>query len=256
MLRFVLQPATPAAQSSSLQSLSLPSTNPVLLHHSDNAKLPLILFHDGSGQVSPYAKLTGHDRDVHGFFDPLFGNSDRPPSSVNEIASVNQLSLATHSPVILGGWSFGGVVAFEAVRILMERGFDVRGLVLIDSPSPIDHQPLPAEVIRKISKGGGKALEDEFVFNAGLLGKYKPRRFDRGLKTVMLKSKETFDSGGLCGVRYDWLERGERRVALVREWEGLVGKVEVFEIPGNHFEAFDAENVSFFSVRIGEGLAN
>ncbi len=39
------------------------------------------------------------------------------------------------------GWSFGGVVGFEAARQLMRRGVPVKGIVLINSPFPVDHVP-------------------------------------------------------------------------------------------------------------------
>ncbi|KAK5653768.1 hypothetical protein OQA88_7925 [Cercophora sp. LCS_1] len=249
MLSSVLQPVwespSPAEPANPLPVSHHIVANPVLLH-SGKPGLPLVLFHDGSGQAAPYTKLSGHERDVYAFFDPFFGGDHGPITSVNDMALryADNLSKDLNSPLILGGWSFGGVLAFEAAHILIGRGFDVKGLVLIDSPGPANHKPLPAEVVRKIAKGGGKALEDEFLFSAGLLGKYKPRSFGRAVKTVMLKSKEVFDTEGLCGVRYDWLEREEKRVEFISQWEGLVGgRVKVLEIPGNHFEAFNKENV-------------
>lgn len=124
----------------------------------------------------------------------------------------------------------------------------MRGLVLIDSPSPINHEPLPAPIISSITRSTGRsestnALEEEFLFNASLLGRYKPERLSlttgRTLKTVMLQSKDTLDTEALCGVRYDWLSRQDVRDAAIAEWESLVGgPVQVVPIAGNHFEPF------------------
>jgi thioesterase domain-containing protein len=148
------------------------------------------------------------------------------------------------------------VVAFEAAQQLMAGGFDVKGLVLIDSPSPINHEPLPAEVIASITKPRGQprssandaALEAEFLSNASLLGIYKPKYLSKengkALKTVMLRSRDVFDTESLCGVRYDWLNRQDTREDAIAAWEELVGgHVEVLPIPGNHFEPFSKENV-------------
>lgn len=149
-------------------------------------------------------------------------------------------------------------MAFEAARQLMAKGFKVKGLILIDSPSPIDHEPLPAVVVANIIKPSGQshasgnsaALEEEFMSNASLLGTYKPEFFHKAngerLKTVMLRSQDVFDTESLCGVRYDWLSRQDTRTAAIVAWEELVGgHVEVLPIPGNHFEAFSKENVGW-----------
>lgn len=148
-------------------------------------------------------------------------------------------------------------MAFEVAQQLMANGFEVKGLILIDAPSPVDHKPLPAAVIASIIKPNGQshasgnsaALEGEFLSNASLLGTYKPEFFSKAngkrLKTVMLRSQDVFDTENLCGVRYDWLSRQDTRAAAIVAWEELVGgHVKVLPIPGNHFEAFSKENVS------------
>ena len=153
-------------------------------------------------------------------------------------------------------------MAFEAAQQLIANGFEVKGLILIDSPNPIDHEPLPSEVIANISKPSSQthasnndaALREEFQFNASLLGRYKAVSLSKTnrlrLKTVMLRSQDVFDTKSLCGVRYDWLSDQDARAAAIVAWEGLVGgHVEVLTIPGNHFEAFSQKNVSSLSFR-------
>ncbi|KAF4332180.1 polyketide synthase [Fusarium beomiforme] len=234
---------------------------PVTLHLSDGMRTPLCLFHDGSGQVNMYKRLRGYDRTCYAFFDPHFGISGDKRvfySSVTEMAEhyvsmIISNGAAQPFPLILGaylpGWSFGGIVAFEAAQLLTNRGFEVKGLVMIDSPCPVDHDPLPAEVIASISSSNSQkrsvssALEEEFMSNAVLLGIYKPVSFPqatgRGLKTVMLMSQDLFDTEALCGVRYDWLSKRDTRYTAIGSWEELVGgHVEVLPIPGNHFQPF------------------
>lgn len=254
------------------------SNIPVILHISPSRRVPLCLFHDGSGQVDMYACLSGHDRTTYAFIDPYFGNDRRIHRSISEMAKQyveSLLSNTNQSSFILGGkcpvrnivvearlinqgWSFGGVVAFEAARQLVARGFEVKGLILIDSPNPIDHEPLPASIISKIIQPSHRplgpprkyaALEKEFSYNASLLGIYKPKPFysvsGRRIKTVMLRSQDVFDSEALCGVRYDWLSRQDTRTAAISAWRELVGgHVHVISIPGNHFEPFSERNVS------------
>lgn len=151
------------------------------------------------------------------------------------------------------------MVAFEAAQQLAARGVEVQGLILIDAPRPVDHEPLPPAIIAAISRPNGQsghfaagsrvALEEEYLSNASLLGSYKPKSHHKAtgkrLKAVMLRSQEVQDTEALWGVRYDWLSRQDARSAAVLAWEALVGgPVKVLPIPGNHFEPFLQDNVS------------
>lgn len=143
--------------------------------------------------------------------------------------------------------------------------------MLIDSPSPVDHEPLPASIIATIVKQSGQpehaasgrsvALEEEFISNASLLGTYKPESFPkatgRRLKTVMLQSQDVVDTEALWGVRYDWLSRQDTRAAAIDAWEELVGgHLEVLPIPGNHFEPFLKDMVGVFAVLLVNRLSS
>lgn len=79
--------------------------NPVALHVSHENAAPLCMFHDGSGQVSMYARLGAHDRNVSAFFDPHFGSDRRPHSSIKEMAKyyVSLLPTTQLSSLIVGG---------------------------------------------------------------------------------------------------------------------------------------------------------
>jgi hypothetical protein len=140
----------------------------------------------------------------------------------------------------------------------MANGFEVEGLVLIDSPSPINHEPLPKEVIASVTRHSGRmgassestAMEEEFLYNASILGAYEATPFPASrfskLRTVMLRSQDVMDTESLCGVSYEWLSNQDARSAAIVAWEGLVGNhIEVLSIPGNHFEPFSRTNVSF-----------
>ncbi|KAL8893769.1 MAG: hypothetical protein Q9192_004942, partial [Flavoplaca navasiana] len=198
---------------------------PSLLSSATNEEAtPLFCFHDGSGQGSLYGHILDIDRALYAFSDPDFATTNLRPQSVGEMAEryAATFSKVETPAVVLGGWSFGGVVAFEVAQILQRRGFNVRGLVLIDSPYPKNHDPLPEEIVKfvlgpKSSKNGAiknhgndtgtnSHLLTEFKANAALLGQYSPPPARCDIKTVILRSRETFHSSGLCGVKYEWLE--------------------------------------------------
>jgi amino acid adenylation domain-containing protein len=102
---------------------------------------PLFLVHPIGGEVLSYVHLARHlaaDRPVYGLQVPDSDGRERPVT-VEEMAagylrSVREVQPA--GPYSLGGWSMGGVVAFEMARQLERAGEIVDPLVLIDSYAP------------------------------------------------------------------------------------------------------------------------
>ena len=173
-------------------------------------------------------------------------------------------SFFTNRPV---GWSFGGVVAYEAVRQLLDAGLPIRGLLLIDSPLPHNHKPLPEAIINyilgKSNTVAASTNDDErpspdpylvrsFKHCAHLLGQYNPHPLSPDqqshLRTVVLRSADDFDAQGLCGVEYGWLERQDVRDEAIEGWRRLVGNLEVLDIEGTHFDVFRADKVSIVHI--------
>jgi thioesterase domain-containing protein len=66
---------------------------------------------------------------------------DLPAMAAQYAAAVE--AAAPHGPYLLGGWSFGGVVAFEMARQMLQRGRPVALVALLDSWAP-GRLPLPA----------------------------------------------------------------------------------------------------------------
>jgi pimeloyl-ACP methyl ester carboxylesterase len=66
---------------------------------------------------------------------------DLPAMAAQYAAAVE--AAAPHGPYLLGGWSFGGVVAFEMARQMRQRGRPVALVALFDSWAP-GAVPLPA----------------------------------------------------------------------------------------------------------------
>ena len=174
------------------------------------------------------------------------------------------IARTTSSPYILGGWSFGGVVAFEAARVLMAGAYDVTGVVLIDSPPPLNHKPLSANIIDAVTKGdrnrGGlvgetirNLVRESFTACAEMLGAFKPEAVtstSRAIpRTFLLRSRDGFhlntsnDSGRAENV---WLQDRTEPRTSIEGWEILTkAKMPYMDIPGNHFQVFDAANVSW-----------
>ena len=213
-----------------------------------------------------YRRIEDLERNVYAFTSPRSSNPDLQHASLPDLTAeyVSSLSsLPRDQPVILAGWSFGGVVAFEAARQLLRAGVSIQGLILIDAPFPVDHAPLPQGLISHLfgrdqpkssvdsdvasSKG---TIIDQFHYHAQLLSDYratplKDEPGGHGIRTVILYSENTLDTEKLCGVPYEWLNSEKVQKEVVQGWKTLVGEaVRTLSIPGNHFEAFDVKNVS------------
>jgi thioesterase domain-containing protein len=152
--------------------------------------------------------------------------------------------------LLLAGWSFGGVVAFEVARQLLDIGRPVKGLLLIDAPYPRNHKPLPNSVIDVIvpqSKSSSRQeITRQFRHCAALLADYDCPPTSRlpNTKVVALKSAQVLDTRSLYGVSYPWLSSQSARDAAIRQWEELLEQeITVLDIQGDHFQAFDPENV-------------
>ncbi|KNZ74310.1 hypothetical protein J132_07362 [Termitomyces sp. J132] len=53
-------------------------------------------------------------------------------------------------PIIVGGWSFGGVAAYEVARHLELLGRITQGILLINAPNPVRHVPLSDSIINTV----------------------------------------------------------------------------------------------------------
>ncbi|MET0645777.1 MAG: amino acid adenylation domain-containing protein [Pyrinomonadaceae bacterium] len=102
----------------------------------------LFLPHAGGGHVMCYAELARHMPAGR-----VIGIQARPPESglvfhtdIEAMAAeyVEAVRAAQPSgPYMLGGWSMGGVIAFEMARRLREQGEEVALLALIDAEAPL-----------------------------------------------------------------------------------------------------------------------
>lgn len=104
---------------------------------------PLWLFHPIGGNVFCYLELTRQadpQRPVLAFQAPGLDAEGEAEVTVEAIARryVAQLrERQPHGPYLLGGWCFGGVIAFEVARQLRDADEEVRGVALIDTRAPI-----------------------------------------------------------------------------------------------------------------------
>jgi len=103
---------------------------------------PLFCVHPGSGNVLCYVDLAqrlGVDQPFYGLRDVTLDNGTVMWTTVEEMATryieaIRQVQ--PYGPYLLGGYSFGAVVAFEMAQQLRRHGDDVDLLAILDAGAP------------------------------------------------------------------------------------------------------------------------
>lgn len=113
-----------------------------LKHRGAAAPVPLVLVHDGGGTTYSYYLLDELGRVMMGITNPRFEAGQPWAGGLCEMAALYVDLVASSvgsGPVILGGWSLGGMLALEMAYMLSEKypAIHVMGLVMIDSMCPV-----------------------------------------------------------------------------------------------------------------------
>ena len=248
-----------------------PATSVLLQGNPKTATQNLFLFPDGSGSATSYVSIPAIDSKnlaVYGLNCPFMKDPTNYTCGIEGVSKLYLEEVMRRQPVgpyILGGWSAGGVVAYEVCRQLSDlakanpaKKWYVKKLILIDSPCPIRLEPLPARLhhffdeIGLLGTGTGKTpnwLLPHFEYSIKALTAYRPE----------LKSTHDFDApptlliwatDGVCGKPGDprpppqaddpksmkWL-LDNRNDFGPNGWDKLLGpeNCSMVKVVGNHF---------------------
>lgn len=111
---------------------------------------PLWLFHPIGGNVVSYrvlARLLDTPRPVIAIQSPGLREAGQAEVTVEAMASLylEQIrQVQPQGPYLLGGWCFGGAIAYEVTRQLLEAGEAVEGTFMLDTRAPVAAN-VPAE---------------------------------------------------------------------------------------------------------------
>jgi thioesterase domain-containing protein len=135
-------------------------------------RTPVYFVHPVGGNVLCYAQLAarlGDDQPFFAFRAPGLDEGEEPLATVGALAETYLAHLRARQPqgpYLLGGWSMGGVVAWEMARRLEESGEEVPLVALLDSHADsgpdVDEPSLLAAFARDLGLRWD-GLEDEEV---------------------------------------------------------------------------------------------
>ena len=205
---------------------------------------PLFFVHPVGGNVFCYAQLAHHLGREQSFYGlQSFGLVDghAPVSDISDMAlsyieALRQVQ--PEGPYLLGGWSMGGIVAFEMAQQLQRDGHEISLLALLDSHAPsalahyseIDDEELLVQFKSDMSGLyglGGPAFDADqlnrlfqvFRANVHALMDYQPQRYPGRITFFRANDR-------LAEVAYDPIE----------DWQNWAADgVEVHIVPGDHY---------------------
>lgn len=114
----------------------------VLIQQGDGNRIPIIMVHPVGGDVFFYRDLAqslGTEQPLYGLQAPSLSGHSEPMNSIPQMAETYIQALKQSqfkAPYLLGGSSFGGMVAYEMAQQLTALGEKVELVVMIDTPAP------------------------------------------------------------------------------------------------------------------------
>jgi thioesterase domain-containing protein/acyl carrier protein len=237
------------------------------------AKPPLYLVHGIGSTVSIFfnlAKFIEDDQPVYGFQPVGLNGTDKPHGSLEEMAA-HYVSLMLENnpdgPHLIGGYSFGGYVAFEMARQMHAMGKQAEKLIIFDTPAYPNPQQtskwekLVFNVKEKITdylffsirephgflENKKRSLDrkyEKLLRRLRLVTKFDPQSQDEVLKSVMANNKKILDNYHLKhfpGTVY--LFRAPYRSFYVEDkltygWQNYIEEVIVVPVTGHHDNFF------------------
>ena len=244
-----------------------------------SSKAALFLVPDGSGSARSYIDLPEFSSGilVYGLDSPFYTCPLDYTLSFEAVATlyVNEIrKLQPHGPYLIGGWSLGGIHAYEVSRQLLDEGEEIKGLFLIDSPCPGTLPPLPAPtfdilenagIFAGMMKMGRKiplATKQHFLASVNALEHWEHTRMAQDRKpghVVVIWGKDGMwegvseenqkasmpKEGSEANTARDWL-LGKRDDYGPSGWEKLTGvEVECHVVEGNHFSIMKHPKVMY-----------
>ncbi|WP_051560144.1 non-ribosomal peptide synthetase [Marinobacterium jannaschii] len=143
--QFLLSNTTIAAMAAAIESGETDNAHPTLvtLNKGDSSRTPLFLMHPIGGTVYCYmalAQAMDKQQPLYAFQSPGIEEAEEAEVGIEEISRhyVRVIQeVQPEGPILLGGWCFGGVLAYEATRQLQAAGREVAQIYSFDTRAPI-----------------------------------------------------------------------------------------------------------------------
>jgi amino acid adenylation domain-containing protein len=259
---------------------SLVSWSSLVPIQTNGSKPPIFLIHARGTSILLYqnlAKYLDKNQPIYGLQPKGLDGQQKALSRVEDMAAHYLQEIKTvqpEGPYYLGGYSFGGDIAFEMAQQLLKQGEKIDLLVLFDCRGANSFQRLPLSErlsmhFKNLSEKKQDYLverildwqrwfKDNFKF---IFQKFAFQSFQKLGLTLPLLLRNAFieDLNVQAAKNYKpELYPGKLTLLRAKEWLGGVGcevdeqlgwgnlageGVEIYDVPGNHFSIFDEPHV-------------
>ncbi|KAL5612261.1 hypothetical protein BROUX41_000199 [Berkeleyomyces rouxiae] len=244
----------------------------------------LFMAPDGSGSATSYMEIgaIGREWAVYGLFSPFMTQPEEFTCGVYGMATKFIEEIKRRQPIgpySVGGWSAGGVIAFEMVNQLIKAGDEVEHLILIDAPCPVIIEALPRSLHAWFAEIGILGEKDEktqarkipdwllphFAASVNALSNYTPEAIvgktcpkttiiwceDGVCKTPSDPRPDPYPTGHALFLLENRTDFGPNRWDEFLDWE----KIQTRQISGNHFSMMHGSLAKQLGDIMREGLS-
>ena len=270
-----------------------PKSSPVLVNiqpHGSSA--PFFCVHAVGGQVINYGELSqelGLEQPFYGLQSPPANVFPESGISIEQMAALYNReirSVQPAGPYLLGGWSMGGLVAWEMAQQLAKEGETIRLLALIDTTPPSkyleaddrvndrsmltlfaldmsrlvgrDPSPLAEQFSRAAAQDQWNMVQETLV-SYGVL---TPKKAHAEMTALL----DTFTRNFLAANNYS-LQQSQQHVVYFRAsesperiskaWTRWAGRgIEYHSVPGDHFSMLRQPGVRIIAEFLHENILN
>ncbi len=228
------------------------------------------------------ALLVGKDRPVYGLQAKGLVGNDAPHSRIEDAAQscLDEIrQIQPEGPYLLGGFSGGGITAYEIAQQLKDQGQDTAALILLDTPLPV-RPPLSRRDKALIKLAGlrskGAGYIGEWAKNriawevekrraapaeTGALPEFNNRKIELAFRTAVESYALRPWTGPLTLFRPpldrkwqvssgNWVSAAREYVFDDNEWTRWAAQTEVAEVPGDHDSMVLVPNVSVLAAGV------
>lgn len=262
----------------------------VTLQKGTRQSKPLFLIHPVGGQVYYYRELVqalGSEQTVYGFQAQGLNGKRKPLNTVEAMAAqyIQVItSIQPEGPYLIGGASFGGMIAYEIAQQLQVDGKEISLLTMIDAPSieKVPHAlednieiltylinmneetfPLSMEELKKLNE---KDQLELFLTHAQLASRLLPDTSIDQLRHYLLMFKANQDAmfayqsevyqGDVLYFRALTRDRFNPANPESSWLEIVTGEFQLIDVSGNHLTMMQAPNVHSIARRLQDEINN
>jgi amino acid adenylation domain-containing protein len=256
-----------------------PQSSPVVVSMQPRGtRTPLFFVHAVDGQVMSYVELSrelGLEQPFYGLQSPPADSFPDSDAGITEMAKLYIQEIRTvqpHGPYLLGGWSMGGLVAWEMAQQLVKQGETIKLLALIDAVPRSgyreasdktdessmlarfainmsrlvgkDPQPLAEQFLRLAPQDQRKMVQ-ETLTSYGVLSPATARAEMATLLDVFTRNFSALNNYIVSAndQQVVFFRASETPKHLVEPWTTLAsGGIQFYSIPGDHFTILKQPN--------------